>query len=72
MILDATRIPLIEKFGSAEVAVAELQVAAQGIATNAYQTGAWVSVKVQGIPVAISGAVVDGVFRIGSIAKKAF
>lgn len=36
---------LVEKFGSVDSALSHLQIAAQGVATSAYEAGAWVSVK---------------------------
>jgi hypothetical protein len=63
---------LMEKFGSPEAALKELQKSAQAIATNNYQTGSWVTVKVGDIPVTIKGIVQNGVFRISSIAKRDF
>jgi len=63
---------LIERFGSQEAALAQLQTAAQGVANSAYQTGSWVTVKVGDMAVSIKGAVIDGLFRMSSIAKKPF
>ncbi|MDX3775570.1 hypothetical protein QE250_15740 [Chromatiaceae bacterium AAb-1] len=63
---------LLDKFGSPEAALKELQMAAQQIANKNYQTGSWVTVKVGDTPVTIQGRVIDGTFRISSIAKKEF
>lgn len=62
---------LLNKYGSPEAALRELQKAAQTVTKN-YQTGAWIPVKVGDIPVTIKGKVIDGVFRISSIAKREF
>ncbi len=63
---------LLEKFGSPEAALRELQKSAQGIANNTYQTGSWVTVMIDNVPVSIKGKVIDGTFRISTIAKKGF
>jgi RHS repeat-associated protein len=63
---------LIAQYGSREAALFALQRAAQGVATSAYQTGTWVTVTVGQLPVSIKGNVMDGVFRISTIAKRAF
>lgn len=63
---------LIEKFGSPEAALSNLQRSVQKIASKNYKTGSWVTVKVGDMPVSVKGAVKDGVFRISSIAKKEF
>jgi hypothetical protein len=61
---------LIKKYGSPEKALKALQKAAQPLANNNYKTGSWVTVKVGKTPVTIQGKVVDGLFRISSIAKR--
>ncbi|WP_081946561.1 RHS repeat-associated core domain-containing protein [Vibrio navarrensis] len=63
---------LLDKFGSPEEALKELQKAAQGIANENYQTGSWATVRVDGTSVSIKGKVIDGEFRISSIAKEEF
>ncbi|EJO9866296.1 TPA: RHS repeat-associated core domain-containing protein [Vibrio vulnificus] len=63
---------LLDEFGSPEAALKELQKSAQGIVNKNYQTGSWVTVKVGDIAVSIKGKVIDGVFRISTIAKKEF
>ncbi|ERS12810.1 hypothetical protein Q668_17395 [Alcanivorax sp. PN-3] len=47
-------------------------MSAQSIVNKNYQTGSWVTVRVADTPVSIKGRVVDGIFRISSIAKKEF
>ena len=63
---------LLDKFGSPQAALKELQKSAQSIANKSYETGSWVTVKVGDIPVSIQGKVIDGIFRISSIAKREF
>jgi len=63
---------LITTYGTREAAMAKLQGAAQSIATSAYETNSWVTIKVGDIAVSIKGIVIDGLFRISSIAKKSF
>jgi hypothetical protein len=63
---------LIAKYGSQEAALAAIHQSAQQIATSAYQTGAWVTVKVGETAVAVKGRVMDGIFRLSSIAKEPF
>lgn len=37
-----------------------------------YQTGSWVGVQVGGVPVAVKGAFVNGVFRIATATMRSF
>lgn len=62
---------LLNKYGTPKAALAEVQKAAQGIAKD-YQTGTWATVNVGGIAVSIKGRVMDGGFRVKSIAKREF
>jgi RHS repeat-associated protein len=66
--------PLVKEFGSQEAALAELHNVAQGLVTRpaTYQTGAWVSVQVRGMGVAIKGAEIHGVFRISTATMRPF
>ncbi|WP_229803910.1 hypothetical protein, partial [Litchfieldella qijiaojingensis] len=63
---------LLEEFGSPEAALREVQRAAQTIADGNYQAGSWVTVKVGNVPVSIKGIVIDGMFRISTMAKREF
>ncbi len=63
---------LLEKYGSVPNALAELQKAAQMLVNQNYVSGTWVTVKVGDMPVSITGKIVEGIFRISSIAKKDF
>ncbi|PID64247.1 MAG: hypothetical protein CR977_04165, partial [Gammaproteobacteria bacterium] len=63
---------LLNMYGSPEKALRALQQSAQSIANTNYQTGTWVTVYVDGVQVSIKGRVMDGVFRISSIAKNEF
>ncbi|MBM9592379.1 hypothetical protein JWG41_18190 [Leptospira sp. 201903075] len=63
---------LLKKYGSETDALRELQKSVQLIDEKAYKSGTWVSVKVGGIPVAVTGKYIDGIFRISSISKREF
>jgi hypothetical protein len=62
---------LLGKFGSPLEAMAQVQRALEvakpstGLLSNTFQT----TVKVQGVAVQVRGAVVDGVYKIGTILK---
>jgi RHS repeat-associated protein len=62
---------LVQRFGSQEEALLAVHRAAQGI-SGSYVNGSWVTMMVGGLPVSIKGAVVDGVFRIGTMTMKPF
>ena len=66
--------PLVAKFGSEAEALKAMHVAAQSLVVNpnTYQTGAWVTLQIQGVPVSVKGVVIDGVFRISTATMRPF
>ncbi|MDH0868217.1 hypothetical protein [Mitsuaria sp. GD03876] len=65
--------PLVKRFGSAEMALNEMRMAARAFATpRVYQTGSWVTVKLGGIAVRLKGVVLNGEFRISTATMKPF
>ena len=65
--------PLVKRFGSEELALGEMHKAAQAfVGPGVYQTGSWITVKLDGIAVSIKGVVMSGEFRISTATMKPF
>lgn len=63
--------PLVQQYGNKNNALAEIHKAAQSVAAN-YQNGTWVTINVGGTQVFVKGAVVNGVFKIGTASMRPF
>jgi hypothetical protein len=65
--------PLVNLFGSKEEALLAMQREADlALRPSAYQTGAWVSIQVEGIAVSVKGAFINGKFRISTATMRPF
>ncbi|MFK7702022.1 DUF637 domain-containing protein [Pseudomonas caspiana] len=64
---------LVKNFGSRNEALLAMQKEVTSVVTPVeYQTGSWVSIQVGGVPVAVKGAFVNGVFRIATATMRSF
>jgi hypothetical protein len=66
--------PLIDELGSQEAAMGEMHSAAQALTKfpDAYEMCSWLTIKVGGIAVSITGRIMDGIFRISTATRGPF